>query len=201
MSSASPQEKLVTRRPEISITRTRRRTAGGHLNTARRARRPVRDRRRPRSWSREHRESRSVTNPQWSPGAVRVLPCILRTILPMRRKASRNRRYQPAKSGAFASAKRPSPHDCFTGGISAGSRRETSDPTDDVVRTGQRPRVHQAGWLAPSGGGRRVDHVPEPVHHGLARQCGAPCRGGNVTATLNSCAVGLVHPEFSEPRL
>jgi hypothetical protein len=66
MSSASSQEKLVTRWWKISITRARRRTAGGRPNTAGRARWGAAARRRPRSWSCEHRESRRATNPQWT---------------------------------------------------------------------------------------------------------------------------------------
>ena len=63
----------------------------------------------------------------------------------------------------------------FTVRILRGGPAETPDPPVGVVRCGQSHCVHQAGRLAPTG-----------------------VRRGNVTAALNSCAIGLVGPEFSE---
>jgi hypothetical protein len=126
---------------------------------------------------------------------------ILRTILLALRTIGGNRGRQPRESSPSWLWKGSFPNACFTAGISGGGRGETADPTDGVVRFGQRAYVHQAGWLAPSGGACRADHVGKPV--GTAG-CGNRCLGywaGNVTATLNSCAVGLVDPEFPEPRL
>lgn len=191
MSSASSQEKLVTRWWKISITGARRRTAGGRPNVAGWVRWWKIGHRRPRSWSCEHRESPLRGRSTMDCGAASAILLVDSFAVPEKRRKSPR---PPAKSAVFGSVKRTSSYVSFTGGISVRDGKGTSHPTVDVVRNGQRLRVHQAGWLAPSGGASRVDHAAEPVR----RRPG--CRIGNVTATLNSCAVCLVDPEFSEPR-
>jgi hypothetical protein len=194
MSSASSQEKLVTRWWKISITRARRRTAGGRPNTAGRTRSGVAARRCPRSWSCEHRESRLATNPQWTSWAGAGSAAHSSAHYFVAPEKGDEWALSPAASDVVESVNRTFPHACFTGGIS--------------MRGCGVPETLRSAW---SGSGNRTASTRR---HGLCRPAAEAGRttprnrsaqlgrgGGNVTATLNSCAAGLVDPEFSEPRL